>query len=532
MATSFFPELPMPEGPNITATEIEDWGEGHYVTTHSGVTKDDYNNYLVVLDELEYKKFADNGEGLGGTVFNATYTKGKWAVTVIYMAKREMMSVSVCFDKPLSERLIYKDEYVKDNIPGAKTKLHMLELWWLGNSFVLQLKNGHFIISDGGTKEDAKYLMDYLYSLTPEGEKPVIEAWLISHGHSDHCGVIAELLNLPSDTFYLEGIYFNASGETMLKKEQYSRMDAAWMHFVTKVFKKQDGTSAEFYRPQTGQRLYFSDISIDVVHAQEQLILEEATADINDCSTWFMLNIEGQKVLLTGDGENGCQKTIMANYNRDYLDLDMMTLMHHGFNTHDYFTDYCKLKTLLVTAKDVTPVRQANENNYLKSKVEEHFSWGDGAKVMTFPYTVGSYETLPKNQWIYHDRYTRREQWNIYRYWKGHHKKEIQSLRINGVGTTLAPAVLTQKINEHLPLPFTDDGTLINLVIDKSVDSDKKYKIEFNYHREAPIRGVSDCGMYGFIIRAIDEETLYEAIDVFVNTADWSDRGFTAKLVE
>ena len=127
----------------------------------------------------------------------------------------------------------------------------------------------------------------------------------------------------------------------MLKKEQYSRLDAAWMHFVTKVFKKQDGTSAEFYRPQTGQRLYFSDISIDVVHAQEQLILEEATADINDCSTWFMLNIEGQKVLLTGDGENGCQKTIMANYNRDYLDLDMMTLMHHGFNTHDYFTDYC-----------------------------------------------------------------------------------------------------------------------------------------------------------------------------------------------
>jgi hypothetical protein len=245
-----------------------------------------------------------------------------------------------------------------------------------------------------------------------------------------------------------------------------------------------------------------------------------------------MLNIEGQKVLLTGDGENGGQKSIVANYTREYMELDMMTLMHHGFNTHDFFTDYCNVKTLLVTAKDVTPVRQANENNYLKSKVQEHFSWGDGGKVMTFPYTIGSYETLPKNMWKYHDRYTRREQWNIHRYWKGHHKKEIQTLRINGVGTTIATSILLQKIHEHLPLKLTDDGTLINLVVDPKMDSEKSFVIEFNYHRDAPIRGISDFGMYGWILRAADEDTLIEAIDKFVNDAEWSDRGFTAKLTE
>ena len=73
MATLFFPELPIPEGQNIIATEIEDWGEGHYVTTLSGVSKEAYENYLNALHELEYKKFADNGEGLGGTVYNGMH---------------------------------------------------------------------------------------------------------------------------------------------------------------------------------------------------------------------------------------------------------------------------------------------------------------------------------------------------------------------------------------------------------------------------------------------------------------------------
>ena len=70
-----------------------------------------------------------------------------------------------------------KNGYVKDNKEGAKTTFHMLELHDLGNSFLFQLKNGHFIISDGGRKTDLPYLLDYLGSLVPEGEKPVIEGW-------------------------------------------------------------------------------------------------------------------------------------------------------------------------------------------------------------------------------------------------------------------------------------------------------------------------------------------------------------------
>lgn len=67
---------------------------------------------------------------------------------------------------------------------------------------------------------------------------------------------------------------------------------------------------------------------------------------------------------------------IMEHYTKEYLNVDVMTLMHHGFNTENKFTDFCNVKTLLLTVKDVLPVRKANENDYLKSKVQEWFAWG------------------------------------------------------------------------------------------------------------------------------------------------------------
>jgi beta-phosphoglucomutase-like phosphatase (HAD superfamily) len=41
-------------------------------------------------------------------------------------------------------------------------------------------------------------------------------------------------------------------------------------------------------------------------------------------------------------------------------------------------------------------------------------NWGDGTKVITFPYALGEYETLPCNEWKYHQDEERILQMNIY----------------------------------------------------------------------------------------------------------------------
>ena len=191
-----------------------------------------------------------------------------------------------------------------------------------------------------------------------------------------------------------------------------------------------------------------------------------------------------------------------------------MTLMHHGFNTMDLFTDYCKVKTLLQTVHSDTPVRQANENNYLRSCVEEYFGWGDGTKIITFPYSVGEVEALPPKQWIYHNPEDRKEQINIRRYFKGSYKKEIRGIRISDNGLVKAGAFLYDRIQSHLPLPTVADGMMINLLIDPELSAEKGF---FNALKD-PI---------GWVIAATDEEKLLEAIAYFVDEAAWTEKGFT-----
>lgn len=521
MEHGLFLEIPDMEGYGIRVAETEDCGDGNYLTVFRETAKGDYDTYLSSLEKTGFKKYADNGEGLAGAVFSATYTKDKWVVTVVHVVKMQRTYISVCFDKPLSERLCYREEYVADNQKAAKTKLYMRELWWFGNSFVIQLKNGHFLISDGGQEADAAYLVDDLEAHAPKGEKPVIEGWFISHGHVDHCGVFRGLQENSKllERIYVEGIYFSIVGDSFYAKDEYTRIDTAYMQLAARQLKRQDGSSPEIYRPHTGQRYYFSDITVDVVHTQEQLLKESVTGDINDASTLFMVNIEGQKCFLTGDADRGCMNTLMATYDREYLNVDVMTLMHHGFNTRDDFTDYCKVKTLLLTARDILPVSRANENDYLKENVEEYFSWGDGTKVLTFPYTVGSYETMPKMKWIYHDEAERQQQLNIYRYWRSQRKKEIRTLRITDHGLSKHAEVFVNKIRQRVPMPFTEDGMMIEFEIDPEMDLNQKYSI----------RMVEPTG---WKLCAVDEEALYHAIDVFLDTAVWSESGFVAKEKE
>lgn len=506
-----FPRIPVLSGDHFTENALEDFGDGYLMKQYNGVNEKDYADYLAALEKEGFEKYCDNGDGIGETVFSSTYTKGLWQVTVLFLARPGRICVSVSFGKDLSFRML---PCKADCIPGAKTRLHMIELWWFGNSFVIQLKNGHFLISDGGQRGDSLYLLDYLEALTPDGEKPVVEGWFITHAHGDHCGCLCDLLGEKGQRIAVEGVYYSICGEEIYRKAQNTRTDTANILRAVKGLKNADGEPTRFFRPQTGQKYYFSDLVIEVVHTQEQLPRDIATGDINESSTWLMLRAEGQKCLLTGDGERGCMTALMENYTEEYLNVELMTLMHHGFNTMDAFTDYCKVKTLLQTVYGDTPVRQANENNYLRSCVEEYFGWGDGTKIITFPYSVGEVETVPPKKWIYHNPADRKEQINIRRYFKGAYKKEIRGIRITDNGLVKAGAYLYDRIHAHLPLPTVPDGVMLNLRIEPELKAEKG----FLCFVQDPI---------GWVVTAPDEEKLYEAVSFFVDEATWTEKGFT-----
>lgn len=389
----------------------ENRGGGSFVIDVDGTTVDDYKAYLITLEQAGFKKHSDNGEdGLEGYAYTASYTKEELVVTVSHAVKMEKTYIAANSKLALSDHLIYNEAYAQNTIPGAKTKVHLVQLHSNGNSFVIQLKNGHFIVHDGGKKIDAPYLVDYLEKLAPEGEKPVIEAWFISHAHDDHNGAPREIATNTAyaNRILVEGIYFTEPDSKIVMENNLT--DVVWMTtMMNTAFKNTKGEIPKIYRPQFGQRYYFCDITIDVVMTPEQI--PSGTywhGDFNETSIWLMHQIEGQRFLIPGDGSHVNMEFCMKAFDKEYFDVEVFAVAHHGINVYDYFVEFCVADTLLYTMYRTESLYDApsfhahvEENIRMKELAKESLSHGEGTVVLTFPYTVGSYETIAPWDWRY-----------------------------------------------------------------------------------------------------------------------------------
>lgn len=390
--------------------EAVSYGGNDYVIDVNGSTLEDYQAYLQLLKENDYIEYVDNGmDGLNGDVYTSTFEKDTLTLTVTHLVRCDKTYISVYDELGLSPNLIYDEADIASEEDKAKTTLHMLELYDNGNSFLLQLKNGHFIMNDGGNPQDLPYLLDYMETLVPEGEKPVVDAWFISHAHPDHVGWITTMISDPAyiERIYVEAFYFSQPSNAVCVA--YSGSDYVNKFMMNyKFLKNSEGNAPELYRPQTGQRYYFDDITVDVVFTQEQLSLDNYSGDFNDSSTWLLYTIEGQKFLVCGDADIGSIKAVMRTYASSYFNLDLFAVFHHGIYMYDYFTDYCTLKTVLYTNYRCGSLYASGanaheeENTHLIASAEEAIAWGKGTVVLSFPYEVGSAKIMSAINWIYH----------------------------------------------------------------------------------------------------------------------------------
>lgn len=414
-----FQTIPAVVGENIKISDADDYGEDNYLIGVDGITRGEYVAYLDTLVEAGFVKHSENGEdAMEGYAMTAAFQKDNLTVVVSYAIPLEKMFVTAAYDLALSEHLIYKDEYVEGVNADAETKIHMMEVNDIGACFIIQLKNGHFVVHDGGSAVDTQYFIDYMKELVPGEEKPVIEAWFISHAHEDHYGVINKINGNPkyADMFYVNGVYFHTPPSDLfeLSYDKNPKMDVYTASRSYAMLKAEDGSQTKFYRPQLGQRYYFCDIAIDVAMTPEQYAPDSyyvgtTTIDMNDTSIWLMHHIEDQRMLVGGDAYHTGIRAMMNLYEESYFETDIFVILHHGINVYNYFTDYMTLKTVLfpnfrvgsVWEPSRVDLARVEDNAYLKNAAAECISCENGTVVLTFPYHIGEAKTLGPREWIY-----------------------------------------------------------------------------------------------------------------------------------
>lgn len=411
--SELFANVPVMTGEAISFSEVRNVGDENYQIWAYDTKKAEYENYLTVLENGGFEKYVDNGEnGIDGYIYTTHYLKDNLLVVVTYYSKLEDTMITVCENANLSEHLFYKDEYVADNKSDAKTTLTMPELYDAGNSFVFQLKNGHFIVNDGAYDDDLPYLLDYLESLVPEGEKPVVEAWIVSHTHLDHMEVFIGFSDNEEwcDRIYLNGVYYVDSSEEAHEVRGAASSSSALAFYVDTIpsmyFKTSEGGTPKVYRMYEGERYYFNDITMDVVYTQDMLAYEDWKT-WNATSTVLTYTIEGQKVLLTGDMDWECQMMLLDIFDDSYLDFTVYQAPHHGGNVYNEFSKHLTVNTVLYPSSNVSRnisgyvLERYMQNTYLKSIADEALGWLEGGVVLEFPYEVGTYKRVPLIDWIY-----------------------------------------------------------------------------------------------------------------------------------
>lgn len=436
---------------DVSLKQAVNKGVGNYVLTFktddSGAETKVYKQYVDALVEKGFRLY--EGNDLDG-VYNAMYIKDEWIVNVIYAGNslgETTLIISTGGEDSLSENLKYDaNNESTDYLETGTMTLAMLDAksgsedtYFYGNSFVFKLPNNHFVINDGGNEVDLDDLLSYLKEIagTTEGEQnPVyIDAWTISHQHSDHSGLLKEVADNPAtvDGIYVKAFYLSEPNTDILNR--FGLLNEVQKQYVgMKMFKQSaEGECADVHYITTGQRYYFNGLSMDVIQGQEIIPYSEygqnsamsGSPDYNTASEILLFTTAtGHTTLIGGDANYVNMQYIMDAYGVDsdgytssstLQNINIFVAFHHGKNMSmeigsaaslevsdedctfiDYLTkkhtfDHVLYPCSVVygdTYDGAFAFPNAGEANaYLNKKTEDYKTYGDGNVSITIQQT-------------------------------------------------------------------------------------------------------------------------------------------------
>lgn len=307
---------------------IYDPGDGTYLISYVDADKTEYDAYVKKLQN-------------SGLTLEKSYTMGNNHYSLMM---GETANGYISYIDNTKEIRVYMEkagEYVYPVDSAAETKgSYTPTLWQLrvdnyttqangGMSYVIQLSNGHFIIIDGGynTPDEAENLYKHLKAQLPAGEKPVIDAWFISHLHGDHYGAfLAFSSRYGENEVELKALYYNFLKENTGN----THVEVGAIASVRKGAKRWPD-AVLYEKLHSGMTLQFTGAEVAVVCTHEDVYPSDHI-DANDTSTVIRLDIEGQSVMFLADCRDNESAAMVSNFkDTDVLKCDIVQWSHHGY---------------------------------------------------------------------------------------------------------------------------------------------------------------------------------------------------------
>ncbi len=260
-----------------------------------------------------------------------------------------------------------------------------------GMCLMVQCPDNSFFVVDSGhyfQTNDNDRIHKFMRERTPDGEKIVINGWLVTHTHTDHISKLMDFVKYNCDDVIIEGFYMNLLGSNYVI-EDYGREEKA----ADTKFKQmlEDLSDIPKHKLHSGQRFYIRNLAFDVLCTHED-IYPEKIEDFNDSSLVVMLTAENTRIFIPGDASEKEDKVLKERYGKG-LKCDVVQISHHGHfglskETYEYLdADAVVFPVTRIKFDEEYPRYEANRRAI--ELANECFITADGTVKIPLPYKNG-----------------------------------------------------------------------------------------------------------------------------------------------
>lgn len=187
---------------------------------------------------------------------------------------------------------------------------------------VIQSEGGKTVVIDGGCDDDGDRLLEVI-----KKKGPKVDAWLITHPHSDHIGALRYILRERADEITIEKVYYSFAPLSWY--EEVAPQDAPTVStLVEELSKLPEGSLCDTIRQ--GSEIDVGDIHVTVLNDRYAMHSDP----INNSSMVYSVRAGGQTLLFLGDmGYDGGFHLLKDA--GSLLKADIVQMAHHGQNGVD-----------------------------------------------------------------------------------------------------------------------------------------------------------------------------------------------------